>query len=576
MSNLLKKSFILFVLASSTSFGIPYPSPLSLSPRGTEIAFAKGRVSGAYVPIFSNCPSEISNIIPAPGDCTALVSWIPPTASGSGPVVVSSNYNPGDRFYPGTHKVIYRATDSNGTSFCEFKVTVMDNQAPTITVPVDIVTDVDPGSCTARVTFPSPSGWDNCPAGTGQSPLEQDFTDNGAAPEDFSTQCYELIGTHVGSSGEINGSDELETLSLVNFDTREFTMPITNFNGTGEIFFDHKISAGSGSIGNNARLTVSLVNTSGVATVIFTENYTDENVHTEYIPVVQSGNFYVRFEFNTDQNTGDIAYLDDIYIPGFVTADESASGLCGRNSTRVVKIDASGLGSGSQFPVGTTTLRYFMEDAVGNFTFNSFNVTVNNNINPPNGTDVEYCEGEPVPQLSVTVGPGETVDWYDTPSGGNLLQANSTTFTPSGPGTYYAVTKNTTTGCVSASRTPINVNENVKPSPPAAPSPVEYCVGDTATPVSATGDPGNMILWYNAPTAGTLYPNAPTPDTSAAGSVSYFVEQIDSATGCIGDRTQVDVIVYSLPTSPTVNTPLDYCLGDTAAELNDNARPAKI
>jgi hypothetical protein len=54
------------------------------------------------------------------------------------------------------------------------------------------------------------------------------------------------------------------------------------------------------------------------------------------------------------------------------------------------------------------------------------------------------------------------------------------------------------------------------------------------------------------------------------------VEQIDASTGCISDRTQVDVIVYSLPLAPAVNTPVEYCIGDTAAELNGSATGSNL
>ena len=569
MLNLLKTFLVTVLLLSLTSYNIPYSNkiPVTKSP-------AKNTAAPYFVPTFTNCPSDITNVNPNPGDCTAIVSWTPPNASGTGTVTVESNYNPGDEFFPGTHRVIYRATDDTGnTAFCTFNVQVNDNQSPIIVVPADINTNVDSGSCTAVVNFPNITVTDNCSAGTGQSPLEQDFTTPGGAPENFAAQCYSLVGTQVGSSGQINGSDELETQSLVNFDTRSFTMPLTQFNGTGEIYFDHRIIAGSpsGNINNNgARVTVSLVNTSNIATVLFTEIYNDEDVQTEYIPITQSGNFYVRFEFNSLRNRDDIVYVDDIYIPGFVVADESGSGLCGAASLRVVKFDSSGLDRGSAFPVGTTTLRYFSEDAFGNISFNQFDITVNNNLVPPTGSNVEYCEGDAIPELTVSVNSGETADWYDAPSGGNLLLSGSTTYTPPGPGTYYAETRNTTTGCVGDGRTPISLIENPQPNPPSAPSPIEYCINETAVPLTATGEPGNMINWYDAPTGGTMFASAPTPDTSVAQTTFYYVEQVDASTLCVSDRAEVVVTVYAMPLAPMVITPVEYCLGETSNELNSS------
>ena len=521
-----------------------------------------------FVPTFSNCPSDILNVMPNSGDCTAVVTWTPPTASGSGPVTISSNYSPGDAFYPGSHRVIYRATDSNGTSFCEFIVQVNDTQPPTITVPANITRTADPGLCGAVVNFPFPTAADNCPAGQG-APIDQNF-DSGT---DLSTQCYRFDGTLIGTTGQVNGSvGELETVELINNDIRTFTSPLTKFNGTGEIFFDHRILAGSpsGNIGNDARLTVKLITTGGVETVIFTEDYVDENVQTEYIEITQNGNFFVQFEWETSQNRSDIAYLDNLYIPGFVVSDTTVV-TCGVSFHRVVQIAGFPYRSGREFPVGTTTLEYVSRDAAGNIGFNSFTVTVTNNINPPAGNDVSYCEGTPVPQISVTVGAGETADWYDAAVGGTLLRSGSTTYTPPGPGNYYAETRNTSTGCVSGSRRRIRVIENPQPTAPSAASPIEYCLNDTAVPLTATGDPGNMIDWYDAPTGGTMYATAPTPDTSVAGSTSYYVEQVDATTLCISPRTEVVVTVYSLPTAPTVDSPVEYCIGDASVALDTHA-----
>ncbi|MBU2947429.1 gliding motility-associated C-terminal domain-containing protein [Zobellia uliginosa] len=567
MRNLAKFIFTYLLLSSLLSFtsNTEFVEKPTITKTETII---KNEPSFDYAPTFSNCPSDITNVMPNSGDCTAVVSWTPPTATGTGPVTISSNYNPGDSFYSGTHRVIYRATDINGTSFCEFTVQVVDNQQPVITVPANITVTADAASCGAIVTFPFPTATDNCPAGEG-APIDENF-DSGA---DLSLECYNFNGTFISNQGKVNGSPgELKTVELIDSGVRSLTSPLTQFNGTGEIFFDHLITAGSssGNIGNGARLTVKLVTAAGVETIIYTELYLDENVQTEFIPITQSGNYRVKFEWETNQSTLDKVHLDDLYIPGFIVSDTNVVS-CGEASHSVAQVAGFPFVSGSEFPVGTTTLSYFTQDANGNFAINSFTVTVNNNIVPPAGDDVEYCAGSPVPELSVTVGTGETADWYNAEVGGGLLLEDSLTYTPSGPGDYYVETRNIATGCVSSTRRRIRLTENPKPNAPSANSLIEYCVNDTATELTATGDSGNLILWYDAATGGTVYPSAPTPDTTAPGTTSYYVEQVDSTTGCVSDRTQVDVTVYSLPTAPTVTTPVNYCIGDSASQLDSHA-----
>ena len=49
---------------------------------------------------------------------------------------------------------------------------------------------------------------------------------------------------------------------------------------------------------------------------------------------------------------------------------------------------------------------------------------------PTSGDDKSYCAGDTVPSITASVGLGETVDWYDSASGGTLLLLGNTTYTP--------------------------------------------------------------------------------------------------------------------------------------------------
>lgn len=82
---------------------------------------------------------------------------------------------------------------------------------------------------------------------------------------------------------------------------------------------------------------------------------------------------------------------------------------------------------------------------------------------PLNDGDQMVCADEVLPSLSVSVGAGLTVDWYDAASGGNLLLANSLTYTPTAAGVYYAQARNIADGCVSAMRTAVTLVVNVLP-----------------------------------------------------------------------------------------------------------------
>ncbi|MGA3014725.1 MAG: hypothetical protein ABSD71_11925, partial [Bacteroidales bacterium] len=84
-------------------------------------------------------------------------------------------------------------------------------------------------------------------------------------------------------------------------------------------------------------------------------------------------------------------------------------------------------------------------------TSNTVTMTVNALPNAPtSGGNQTICSGQTIPALTVTVGSGQTADWYSVSSGGSVLTGGSGTlsYTPSSAGTYYAQARNTTTSCV--------------------------------------------------------------------------------------------------------------------------------
>lgn len=89
----------------------------------------------------------------------------------------------------------------------------------------------------------------------------------------------------------------------------------------------------------------------------------------------------------------------------------------------------------------------------------------------------------------------------------------------------------------------ININDlNVQPyvaiTTPVVSSPQNYIVGQNA-PLTASG---NNLLWYTASTGGTGSGSAPTPNTTAVGTTSYWVSNTNT-NGCESQRVEVVVNV---------------------------------
>lgn len=115
----------------------------------------------------------------------------------------------------------------------------------------------------------------------------------------------------------------------------------------------------------------------------------------------------------------------------------------------------------------------------------------------------------------------------------------------------------TTNNCPSQ---PASVSITVNPTPPApiVSSPVIYCQGEPALPLTAIAENGNTLLWYSSSSGGTGSSTAPTPSTNNTGSNSFFVSQI-TPEGCEGPRARIDVTVNATPVF--VNQQVTICSG---------------
>ncbi len=95
---------------------------------------------------------------------------------------------------------------------------------------------------------------------------------------------------------------------------------------------------------------------------------------------------------------------------------------------------------------------------------------------------------------------------------------------------------------------------------PTVVSPVNYCLNDAATTLSASG--AAPLRWFTSDTATvTSLPSAPTPNTSVAGTTTYYVRS-GAAGSCISAPDSVKVVVKA-PVTPIVSGITNYCTGDT-------------
>jgi len=193
-------------------------------------------------------------------------------------------------------------------------------------------------------------------------------------------------------------------------------------------------------------------------------------------------------------------------------------------------------------------------------------VTVNPIPAAPVINDIAYCQFNTASPLTATAIAGNSLKWYSAATGGSPIATPTPATTATGTTTYYV--SQSAIGCESP-RAALNVTINPQPAPPAV-SNIAFCQNTVAQPLTAIADAGNTLKWYNALTGGSASAIAPTPITTTAGTINYYVSQV-SATGCESQRATLTVTINPQPTTPAVSN-LSYCLNATATPLT--ATPA--
>ncbi len=208
-------------------------------------------------------------------------------------------------------------------------------------------------------------------------------------------------------------------------------------------------------------------------------------------------------------------------------------------------------------------------------TTQSVNITVNAlPAAPVSAGNVTECANAANQNLVVSVGAGETADWYDVTTAGSVLASGANTTSFSVPAnatvTRYAQAKNTTTGCTSSTRTGVTFTTKPVPTAPTA-SAVSYCQGATSSAMTASAPVGsNTQNWYTVSTGGTPLAGAPTPSTATATTLTYYVSEVGT-NGCESNRTSVNATINATPAAPTASNPSPYCQNASASALTATA-----
>jgi hypothetical protein len=181
-------------------------------PGVANAASGDGTDIGAYeteIPCVLECPGDITTSND-PGDCGAIVTYTEPSGAGCGTVTCD---HPSGSFF-GVGETLVTCTSSAGPT-CNFKVTVEDDENPTISCPADITVNAPVGTCSATVNF-TVTGSDNCSAPT--------IVSSPASGSVFPVGTTTVTATATDAAGNT-------TSCTFNVTVKDVTPPVITLNG---------------------------------------------------------------------------------------------------------------------------------------------------------------------------------------------------------------------------------------------------------------------------------------------------------------------------------------------------------
>ena len=175
-------------------------------------------------------------------------------------------------------------------------------------------------------------------------------------------------------------------------------------------------------------------------------------------------------------------------------------------------------------------------------------------------TLVTYCQGATATALTAT---GTALKWYTVATGGTASTTAPTPSTATAGSTTYYVSQ--TVNNVESSRAAIVVTVNALPTATiTASGATTFCNGAGSVTLSANTGTGLTYQWWRNQTT-AVGTGTSTHDIYLT-SGSYTVE-ITNAAGCKAISNAIVVTVNAVPAAPTVSSPVNYTVGQTATAL---------
>ena len=184
------------------------------------------------------------------------------------------------------------------------------------------------------------------------------------------------------------------------------------------------------------------------------------------------------------------------------------------------------------------------------------------------GLDANYCVNDDAITILGSPTPDVNTNGFFTGNGLTDNGDGSALFSPNTlvAGNIYTITYTfqDTNTCVDTYAQDVNIID--LPAPPVA-NDVAVCFGETVPDLTATGEPGFQLVWYNSAGDSVYSGNTYPTGITAVGVYDFSVTQIHTVTTCESDHTPVSLTIKELP---TVALPAfdDVCIYDFIIYLN--------
>lgn len=169
--------------------------------------------------------------------------------------------------------------------------------------------------------------------------------------------------------------------------------------------------------------------------------------------------------------------------------------------------------------------------------------------------------------ISASASAGATLDWYANSTGGTVLSGGNGVLTFTTPSistttTYFAQARNTTTGCISSSRTAVLATINGSFSAGAIGVDQTICSGATPSGLTsvtdASGGTGTKNYQWQSSTTSTTTgftdigsATSTTYNPSSLTSTTYYRRGVSTSTDAVVYSNAITITVNALPSSPT-------------------------